>query len=70
MSGAVSGPETFVIGSSDLTEAEYGSRADEAFTVIELYEGEVACFYGYATLAAARASLIDGGAVNSQISYL
>ena len=64
------GPERFIIGNSEDAEAEYGSRDEQAVTVIELYEGEVTCVYGFDTVEAAKADLLNGGAVNGQISYL
>lgn len=63
-------PERFTIGDSDACEAEYGSRADDAVTVLEFYDGDIVCVYGFATIAAAKADLINGGAVAAQISYL
>jgi len=63
-------PELFIIADSEDAEAEYGSRADSPVTVLEFYEGELFCVYGFATAQAAKADLIDGGAVASQISYL
>jgi hypothetical protein len=63
-------PERFTIGDSDDCEAEYGSRADDPVTVLEFYNGEITSYYGFATIAAAKAHLIAGGAVPAQISYL
>jgi len=63
-------PERFIIGNSDDCEAEYGLRDEAPVTVLEFYEGDVVCVYGFATIAAAKADLIDGGAVAAQISYL
>jgi hypothetical protein len=63
--------ETFVIGTSEATEAEYGSYSDEQpVTILQLWDGEVAQWYGYKTIAAARASLKKDGIPASQISYL
>jgi hypothetical protein len=63
-------PERFTIANSADAEAEYGSRDDAPVTVLEFYEGELVCVYGFATVAAAKADLIAGGAVAAQISYL
>jgi hypothetical protein len=63
--------ETFIIGTSEATDAEYGSCSDEMpVTILQLWEGEVAQWYGYKTIAAARASLKEDGISASQISYL
>lgn len=63
--------ETFIIGASEDTEAEYGSRSDlSAFTVIGIYNGEIFTVYGANSLKEAKAELIENGAEASQISYL
>jgi hypothetical protein len=66
----MTGPELFIIADSEDAEAEYGSRDDSPVTVLEFYEGQIVCVYGFATKQAAKADLIEGGAAPSQISYL
>lgn len=63
--------ETFIIGSSEDAEAEYGSRSETSpFTVIGMYDGEIFTVYGANSIKEAKAELIDNGAEASQISYL
>lgn len=63
--------ETFIIGTSESCEAEYGSRAEgSAVTVIGFCNGEEFTVYGARTVAAAKAELLASGVEASQVSYL
>lgn len=63
-------PDTFIIADSDATEAEYGCRSDSPVTVLQFYNDEIANWFGFSTIAAAKATLIADGNVAAQISYL
>jgi hypothetical protein len=62
--------ELFVVGDSEDTEAEYGSRSDAPFTLLSIFADEVYCVEGFKTLAAAKAALKSDDVPSSQITYL
>lgn len=57
-------------GSSEAVEAEYSSRADEAFTIAEACDFEVYAVRGFATAKAMRAALVEYRNTETEITVL
>lgn len=57
---------TYVVGPSDLTEAEYSFRSEAPFTIITMVNDEVLCVEGFQTFKAALADLegVEHGAAH------
>ena len=60
----------FVIGNSEDTEAEYGFRSESAATMLSMFNDEVYCVEGFATVEAARANLKAEGVAAANIIRL
>ena len=58
---------TYVCGTSEATEAEYGVRFDAPFTMVELLDGQVIGWLPYETFAEMRADAKRGKEIDNAI---
>ena len=61
--------ERTILGTQAAIEAEFGVIGRDAFTVVEMFDGEITGTSYFPTLAAAKADLADYGVDPASIEY-